>query len=309
MTDVTPAVLPYVATPVGDLVAATSLAARAAASWGLDSPVLLRVGMNAIFRCGDDAVIRVGRPTAPAEQSIWLADYLRDHGVLVPRQLGVEVIRAGDLSAVVVEFMRANGGPIDWAGVGAAVRRVHVLAAADVHGRYPLPSCSTFPWWQLSTLLAECVDDLDPTAAAGLNAALDRWHGWQHMLEHCEAVVCHGDIHPGNVVQTIDGPAMLDWDLLCTGPAAWDHAPLMTWDHRWLGNERIGERVYERFVAGYGESMRADWVGEALAELRLVAATLMRVRAGRHDPEVFAEAQRRLRHWRGDPDAPLWTAQ
>jgi hypothetical protein len=43
--------------------------------------------------------------------------------------------------------------------------------------------------------------------------------------------------------------------------------------------------------------------------LRNVAATLMRVRAGRHDPAVRQEAERRLRYWRGDPDAPQWRAQ
>ena len=47
----------------------------------------------------------------------------------------------------------------------------------------------------------------------------------------------------------------------------------------------------------------------AIAELRLVAATLMRLRAGRHDPAAMPEAQRRLAYWRGDPDAPTWRAQ
>jgi hypothetical protein len=35
----------------------------------------------------------------------------------------------------------------------------------------------------------------------------------------------------------------------------------------------------------------------------------MRVRAGRADPVAKAEADRRLRYWRGDPDAPTWQAQ
>jgi hypothetical protein len=55
--------------------------------------------------------------------------------------------------------------------------------------------------------------------------------------------------------------------------------------------------------------MRGDGQAEAIAELRLVAATLMRVLAGRRDPAARAEAERRLRYWRGEPDAPQWTAQ
>ncbi len=46
----------------------------------------------------------------------------------------------------------------------------------------------------------------------------------------------------------------------------------------------------------------------AIAELRLVAATLLRLRAGRADAAAMPEAQRRLAFWRGDPAAPLWTA-
>ena len=80
---------------------------------------------------------------------------------------------------------------------------------------------------------------------------------------------------------------------------------MMTWATRWGGLP--GE--YEAFAAGYGQSMRGDGQAEAIAELRLVAATLMRVLAGRRDPAAAAEAERRLRYWRGEPDAPQWTAQ
>ena len=59
-------------------------------------------------------------------------------------------------------------------------------------------------------------------------------------------MVCHGDVHPGNVIQSADGPVLLDWDLLCRGPAAWDHAPLMTWTERWGGEPGI----YEAFADG-----------------------------------------------------------
>jgi len=118
-------------------------------------------------------------------------------------------------------------------------------------------------------------------------------------------VICHGDVHPGNVMQSPEGPVLLDWDLVCRGPRAWDHAALMTWSTRWGGQPDL----YERFAAGYGASMRGDALAEALAELRLVAATLMRVRAGRTDPIAAAEAGRRLRYWRGDDDAPVWKPQ
>jgi Ser/Thr protein kinase RdoA (MazF antagonist) len=117
-------------------------------------------------------------------------------------------------------------------------------------------------------------------------------------------VLCHGDVHPGNVVPTAAGPVLLDWDLLCTGPAAWDHAPLMTWAERWGGVPG----TYEAFAAGCGVSMRGDALAESLAQLRLLAATLMRVRAGRSDRAAAVEAEQRLRYWRGEPGAPPWRA-
>jgi hypothetical protein len=79
----------------------------------------------------------------------------------------------------------------------------------------------------------------------------------------------------------------------------------MTWTERWGG--QVG--IYESFAEGYGRSFRNDELGEAIAELRLVAATLMRVRAGRTNPAAAAEAELRLRYWRGDGDAPQWHAQ
>ncbi len=106
-------------------------------------------------------------------------------------------------------------------------------------------------------------------------------------------------------MMTDDGPVLIDWDLLCLAPAGWDHAPMMTWHERWGGPP--GD--YEAFADGYGASLRGDEAAETFAVLRLVAATLMRVKAARTDPSARAEVDRRLAFWRGDPDAPPWTAQ
>ena len=90
--------------------------------------------------------------------------------------------------------------------------------------------------------------------------------------------MCHGDVHPGNVVMTAAGPVLLDWDLLCRGPPGWDHAMLLRLP-RW-GRPA---RWYEEFAAGYGRSLADDPVTIAIAELRLVAATL-HAPAGRAGP-------------------------
>ena len=168
-----------------------------------------------------------------------------------------------------------------------------------------LPWCGDFPWWRFEEFAPPIVAQIDAEAAAGLQGVRDRHGGWEALARTSPLVVCHGDVHPGNVVTTDHGPVLLDWDLACIGPHAWDHALLMTWSERWGGESG----TYEAFAAGYGQSLRADPLAESLATLRLVAATLLRVRAGIADPAATAEAAERLRYWRGDPGAPQWNAQ
>jgi len=290
---------PFVIEPPGDLAAVEQLARRAARAWSLPEPELVRVGMNALFAAGDDVVLRIGRPTADPRAAVWLAEQLIAHGVRVPRFLGHEPMVDGPLAVFAVAREHVVG-PTDWAAVGAMVRRVHELDPDVISAGYPAPPCWSFPWWDFDALLADVGPMLDDAARRGIEDAIARHAGWQQRVS--SPVVLHGDVHPGNVIQAADGPVLLDWDLLCIGPPAWDHGPLMTWTERWGG----APDVYERFAEGYGASLRGDPVAEAVAELRLVAATLMRVRAGRSDAAAADEAERRLQWWRGDPRAPQW---
>ena len=210
----------------------------------------------------------------------------------------------GELSVLAVERIHP-AGEVDWGEVGAMVADVHALGAGAIAGRHPLPWCGSFTWWDFAALLADVGRDIDDDALTALRTSVAGNLPWLDDSRRSSPLVCHGDLHPGNVLPTASGAVVLDWDLLCRGPAAWDHGPMMTWTERWGGPPGI----YEDFAAGYGRSMRGDPLAEAVAELRLVAATLMRVRAGRTDPAAAQEAQRRLRWWRGEPDAPAWRAQ
>lgn len=287
--------------PVTDLAAATAAAGEAAAAWGLQPPTLLRAGMNAIFAT-PTRVLRVSEPTAPGVAAIELCDFLRGEGLSVPVAAETGAIDVGALSVTCWERIDPTDQRIDWRAVGEMVRRVHRLDRSRLPPSVPLPRPDDFPWWDFETLFERVGDDLDVAAAAGLRAAVDRDGGW---VGAPDRVVCHGDVHPGNVMMTRDGPVLIDWDLLCWGPPGWDHGPMMTWETRWGG--AAGE--YEAFAEGYGASLRGDPDAESIAELRLVAATLMRIIAGQRDPTAMPEAQQRLRYWRGDPDAPTWRAR
>ena len=294
--------LPYVIQPPADAGLAAAAAAEAAARWGLPSPQHLRTGMNALFATGEEVILRVCHPTAPASQALWLADRLRERGLRVPRFVRPAALEAHGLTVFAVERLHPVG-EIDWREVGSMIRSVHEWPAFEVRGRYPLPRCDSFPWWDAAAALTDVSDLLDDPARAGLEAAIGQHGGWRQRV--AARVVCHGDVHPGNVLQTADGAVLLDWDLTCHGPAAWDQATVRTWPRRWGGEPTM----YTRFAEGYGASLEGDALAESLATMRNVVATLMRVRAGRTDPAAAAEAQRRLRYWRGDTDAPQWTAQ
>ncbi|MCU1500682.1 MAG: hypothetical protein JWM12_36, partial [Ilumatobacteraceae bacterium] len=126
--------LPFVAQPPGPLADLTAAATVAASHWGLAVPALLRVGMNGIFAAGEEVVLRVCRPTAPAEQAVWLSGELARAGVRVPAAARHDVVRVGDLSVLAVERIRPSAA-IDWTEVGAMVARVNALDPARIRGR------------------------------------------------------------------------------------------------------------------------------------------------------------------------------
>lgn len=293
--------LPFVVRPPDSAAAATA-ASAAATQWGLPAPQHLRTSMNALFLAGDDVLLRVSHPTAPASEAAWLIEQLRRRGVRVPKLVRSGPFVAGELAVFALERIEPSGD-VDWAAVGEQVRRVHDWPADEVRGRYPLPQCESFPWWNTAGVLADVEDLLDPSARAGLAAAIEAHGAWRARVT--SRVVCHGDIHPGNIIQSVDGPVLLDWDLACHAPVAWDHAMLLTWSSIWGGEAT----AYARFADGYGQSLADDPLAVSLSIMRNVTATLMRLKAGRTNAAAADEAQRRLRYWRGDPAAPAWSAQ
>jgi aminoglycoside phosphotransferase (APT) family kinase protein len=294
----------YVDRRVSDLAGAERAAQHAAMQWRLASPVLVRQGMNAIFRCGD-TVLRVATPNGPGQASVDLAGLLADEGIDVVRSTRGEAIEIDGFVVTAWPFVASTGAPIDWFEVGATVRRVHDVASSSLPDTLPQPMPTAFPWWNHEALLAEVGAHLDDAAEAGIRAAVERHRGWDDFVGSDGLVVNHGDVHPGNVIMGVDGPVLIDWDLLCRAPQGWDHAALMTWSERWGGSPD----VYGDFAAGYGWSARGDREAEAFAELRLVSATLMRWKVALVDPSARPEAERRLAYWRGDADAPVWQAQ
>lgn len=300
---------PFVSVPVEAPDAAHRVAATAARVWGLPEPTPLRVSMNATFDCGE-VVIRVGRPNAPAEVGLRLLDELAGCGVSVPVPMPLAPVRSDGLTAVALRRIEVLDIPVDWRAVGSMATRIHRIDPASLPDGYPIVDPRSLPWWDVAALLDEVAsstafDDLvDARSARALAGAVGRCRGWAEQLDGGAAVVCHGDLHPGNVVMTSGGPVLLDWDLMAHAPALWDHVPLLAQLGPWGGDPEW----YRCFAEGAGVDHSASDVAMRLAETRNLAATLMRIRSALVDVGARREVAVRLAYWRGEPAAPRWTA-
>lgn len=309
--------LPYVAAPFADLAAADRAAADAARRWGLDEPVRIRAAMSVIYRAGD-AVLRISRPTARLDAGLDLMRTLANAGVSALQPVRDEVIvlddtdlqdpgnaPAGVTAWPYIEPTRSVS-PDDWEQIGATLARLHALPSSAFPPDYPRPSPTAFPWWNFDSLLADIATDTDASAVAAMRRVVDAAQGWDRFdSEPDTSVVCHGDVHRFNVLLPNGGPVLIDWDLLATAPPQFDHAVLLGAARNWGGDPAD----YRAFAAGYGRDYSDDELALTLVDLRDVAATALRVRAGRTDPAAATEARRRLRWWQGDPDAPTWAMQ
>lgn len=285
-----------------------ALAAHAAAAWGLDPPQLVRRSMVSTYLCGDVALRVAVRDSSGVRQSIALARLLAARSIRVPQPVVNDPIvdqtdPGAPLTVMAWERIANTGqGPIDWEAVGSMVARVHRLDPGDVAVAHSLHRLEALAWWDFAARFGDVVDLLDDPEVAALRRAVEQSAGWRDRFAAAPLVLCHGDVHPGNVVQAADGPVLVDWDLIGLAPCGWDHAALLKWEDRWDGEPGL----YRRFARGYGADLSGEPLTVELAHLRLLAATLMRVRAGRTDPAAAAEARRRLRWWVGDPAAPRW---
>ena len=109
--------LPFVAAPPGTLELVTRSAERAARHWGFSQPQLVRMGMNGIFAAGDGVLLRVSRPTAPAQHAISLAAALTRLGLRVPSYVRDHPF-VTDEHAVFAIASIEESGPVDWRAVG-----------------------------------------------------------------------------------------------------------------------------------------------------------------------------------------------
>jgi len=177
--------------------------------------VIARGTRSTVYQWGDDAVIKVPHADTPDAWIDYEATYtaaVHAVGAPVPRVLGVE--RLGGRPASVFERIH---GPSMWSVVVgdpmACDGMARVLAELqrrlfDVVPPVALPSQRD----RLASKIRLAARTVDPTAARAL-ALLDTVAG--------PGRLCHGDLHPDNVLVVERGPVVIDWfDAARGAPAA-----------------------------------------------------------------------------------------
>ena len=153
-----------------------------------------------------------------------------------PASTGETVRPAGDRHAVAV-FPFLTGTPFDWGEPLPAPERAELIAMlAALHavdpGAVRLPRFEAGLSWRgdLETALgelgrpwsggpyAEPARELLAGTARTVRLQLDSLDRWTPRLAAAEAVITHGEPHPGNVIDAADGLTLIDWDTVALAP-------------------------------------------------------------------------------------------
>jgi len=104
-----------------------------------------------------------------------------------------------------------RSGAVTFAEAGAILASL----ALSVHRMSPPPEAFHLRGW-METAFRVSGDIVPKRIASGILALIDR-------LQEPGDGLCHGDIHPANVIMTTDGPRLIDWTFSVRAPAAFDH--------------------------------------------------------------------------------------
>ncbi len=266
----------------------------------------MRSGVNDVYVV-DDLVIRLAPPSADIERQAKAANLLTESGIAIPTLVDWGIVDNRPFTA----WERVEADPsidVDFRELGHEIGRLHHIDPSLATDVLALPWCDEASWLDLDAGL-DAADAANVVPRGDIEILRACWEQLRSWGERCRAtgspVICHGDVHPQNVIMREGKAIVIDWDTICLGPPQWDHAALLTWSSRWGGRPS----AYPDFAVGYDTSFSGDQLANDLARLRLLAPTVNLIARGATSARHAAEAQIRIKYWRGEEGAPTWTPQ
>ena len=135
----------------------------------------------------------------PAPQVLGVVDLEGRFGIVLPRFDGPTLLQL------------TRDGAVTFEQAGAILASV----AHSVHKTPPPPGVFLLRDWLKGTLQVSG-GNVPKHVAIGILALIERLRPGDGL--------CHGDLHPGNVIMTAEGPRIVDWGWAVRGPAALDLA-------------------------------------------------------------------------------------
>jgi uncharacterized protein (TIGR02172 family) len=222
-----------------------------------------------VYAWGDKHVLKLFRSWWPLESVEFEARIGRavyEGGVAAP-EVG-EIIKVEGRRGLI--YQRIDGPDMEVVAL-AEPQRVRELATTFAHLHATLHSTTTlmgFPSQRRRFIYN--ISERTPFVLdqASRQYALDILHS----LPDGESV-CHGDLHPGNVIMSPDGPRIIDWDNACVGSPLTDFARsilLLQNAHLYFETEPNREMLLAT-ISSFAATYLAGYVAETGADAALIA--------------------------------------
>ena len=199
---------PFVSQPVSDRGNARARAKQCAKELGASDVTPIRESMCSTFRA-DGAMLRVGHFTSDPSTAQRLATMLREAEFRVPDVIATWQQDDTGLGVIAYEVVQETGQATDWREVGRIIRRLHTdIAPSEIPTGYPIATPTHLPWWNFGAILTrlEATALVPSQQLSTLHEAAERGAEWTNIVETTPNVLTHGDIHPGNILMSEDGP-------------------------------------------------------------------------------------------------------
>lgn len=224
----------------------------------LPEPVVVSALTTVVLRCGEHAV-KVYPPGTDAAHLARVRAALEGASSAVLTSHGPVATSRGVVTVMPWIAGADAHAEVGWREVGALLRTFHAeTSGAD------LPA-----WAPLSRLPGQVADLAPGHAAVLLGARAELLTALSGVGSLVGVGAVHGDVSPGNVVRTADGPRLIDLDWVAAAPREHDLASAA----RRRAAGEISRSAYAGFCRAYGADVRG-WDGlvvlDRIAELGAV---------------------------------------